>query len=81
MLNNPNVAVSGLLGFGQANVTLLAQLSAAGKVRNKFAHCLDNSKQGGGIWAIGEVVEPKIKYTTPMVPYKYVLLLAVYLSM
>ncbi|KAL6132413.1 hypothetical protein ACLB2K_064656 [Fragaria x ananassa] len=70
LLNNPNVAVSGLLGFGQANVTLLAQLSAAGKVRNKFAHCLDNSKQGGGIWAIGEVVEPKIKYTTPMVPYK-----------
>ncbi|XP_050383403.1 aspartic proteinase 36-like [Argentina anserina] len=68
LLNNPNVAVSGLLGFGNANITLLSQLAAAGKVRNKFAHCLDNSKQGGGIWAIGEVVEPKIKYTSPMVP-------------
>lgn len=66
--NNPNSAVSGLIGFGQANSSMLSQLVAAGKARNKFAHCLDNTKQGGGIWAIGEVVEPKIKNTSPIVP-------------
>ncbi|CDY53740.1 BnaAnng12680D [Brassica napus] len=34
------------------------------KVKKCFAHCLDN-KNGGGIFAIGEVVSPKVK-TTPM---------------
>ncbi|KAM5561912.1 aspartic proteinase 36-like [Rosa sericea] len=67
-LNNPHTAVSGLIGFGQGNASMLSQLVAAGKVRNKFAHCLDNTKKGGGIWAIGEVVEPKMKYTSPIVP-------------
>ncbi|CAN6804119.1 unnamed protein product [Brassica oleracea] len=33
-------------------------------VKRCFAHCLDN-KNGGGIFAIGEVVSPKVK-TTPM---------------
>ncbi|KAM5585698.1 aspartic proteinase 36 [Rosa sericea] len=67
-LNDPKVAVSGVIGFDQDNITMLSQLAAAGKVRNKFAHCLDNTKQGGGIWAIGEVVEPKMMHTSPIVP-------------
>ncbi|XP_062014344.1 aspartic proteinase 36-like [Rosa rugosa] len=66
-LNDPRGAVSGVIGFDQQNTTMLSQLAAAGKVRNKFAHCLDSTKQGGGIWAIGEVVEPKMKYTSPIV--------------
>ncbi|XP_050384265.1 aspartic proteinase 36 [Argentina anserina] len=67
-LNNSATVTSGLIGFGQANSSMLSQLVAAGKVRNKFAHCLDSTRQGGGIWAIGEVVEPKLKNTTPLVP-------------
>ncbi|XP_061995061.1 aspartic proteinase 36-like [Rosa rugosa] len=69
-INNPNGALSGVIGFDQDNITMLSQLAAAGRVRNKFAHCLDNTKQlqGGGIWAIGEVVEPKMMHTSPIVP-------------
>ncbi|XP_019439879.1 PREDICTED: aspartic proteinase-like protein 2 [Lupinus angustifolius] len=59
-------AVDGILGFGQANSSVLSQLAASGKVKKVFSHCLDNIR-GGGIFAIGEVVEPKVK-TTPLVP-------------
>ncbi|OMO61841.1 Peptidase A1 [Corchorus olitorius] len=59
-------ALDGILGFGQANSSMLSQLAAAGKVKKIFAHCLDNT-DGGGIFAIGEVVSPKVN-TTPMVP-------------
>jgi len=45
---------------------MLSQLAAAGKVKKVFAHCLD-IVQGGGIFAIGNVVQPKVK-TTPLVP-------------
>uniref|UniRef100_A0A0D3FUA3 Peptidase A1 domain-containing protein n=1 Tax=Oryza barthii TaxID=65489 RepID=A0A0D3FUA3_9ORYZ len=45
---------------------MLSQLSAAGKVKKIFAHCLDTIN-GGGIFAIGNVVQPKVK-TTPLVP-------------
>ncbi|XWS42973.1 hypothetical protein CRYUN_Cryun16bG0060100 [Craigia yunnanensis] len=59
-------ALDGILGFGQANSSMISQLAAAGKVKRMFAHCLDNI-DGGGIFAIGEVVSPKVN-TTPMVP-------------
>ena len=49
---------------------MISQLAATGKVKKIFAHCLD-SISGGGIFAIGEVVEPKLK-TTPVVPNQYV---------
>lgn len=49
---------------------MISQLAAAGKVKKIFAHCLD-SITGGGIFAIGDVVEPKVK-TTPVVPHQYV---------
>ena len=45
---------------------MISQLAADGKVKRMFAHCLDNI-DGGGIFAIGEVVSPKVN-TTPMVP-------------
>ncbi|KAF5745877.1 putative Aspartic proteinase Asp1 precursor [Tripterygium wilfordii] len=65
-LGSSGEALDGILGFGQANSSMLSQLASAGKVKKSFAHCLD-SVQGGGIFAIGEVVSPKVN-TTPIVP-------------
>lgn len=64
-LNTPELAVDGIIGFANSNNTMLSQLAAAGKTKKIFSHCLD-SRNGGGIFAIGEVVEPKVK-TTPLV--------------
>lgn len=65
-LGTSGEALDGILGFGQANSSMISQLASAGKVKRAFAHCLDNVN-GGGIFAIGEVVSPKVN-TTPMVP-------------
>ncbi|PKA54507.1 Aspartic proteinase-like protein 2 [Apostasia shenzhenica] len=59
-------ALDGILGFGQSNSSLLSQLASAGEVRKIFAHCLD-TVAGGGVFAIGNVVQPKVKLT-PLVP-------------
>ncbi|KAK4403791.1 Aspartic proteinase-like protein 2 [Sesamum angolense] len=55
-------AIDGLIGFGQDNTSIISQLASLGKVKKVFSHCLD-SKKGGGIFAIGEVVEPKVNKT------------------
>ncbi|XP_073122600.1 aspartic proteinase 36-like isoform X2 [Henckelia pumila] len=55
-------AVDGIIGFGQANTSVLSQLASSGKVKKIFSHCLDSYK-GGGIFAIGEVVQPKVNRT------------------
>lgn len=60
------------MGFGQANSSVLSQLSASGKVQKMFSHCLDSEK-GGGIFSIGQVVEPKMNHT-PLIPNQYVML-------
>ncbi|XP_059628646.1 aspartic proteinase 36-like [Cornus florida] len=65
-LGSSSEALDGILGFGQANSSMISQLAAAGKVKKMFAHCLDGNK-GGGIFAIGEVVQPKLN-STPLVP-------------
>ncbi|XP_024990655.1 aspartic proteinase-like protein 2 [Cynara cardunculus var. scolymus] len=65
-MGSSQAALDGILGFGQANSSMLSQLASAKKVKKIFSHCLDGSK-GGGIFAIGEVVQPKVK-TTPMIP-------------
>ncbi|GMI88720.1 hypothetical protein like AT5G36260 [Hibiscus trionum] len=65
-LGTSSEAVNGIIGFGQANSSVISQLAASGKVRKKFAHCLDNV-EGGGIFTIGEVVAPQSKRTR-MVP-------------
>jgi len=49
---------------------VLSQLAAAGKVKRVFSHCLD-SYNGGGVFAIGEVVQPKFNKTS-LVPKMYV---------
>ncbi|GER28832.1 eukaryotic aspartyl protease family protein [Striga asiatica] len=69
-LGSSSEAVDGLIGFGQANSSILSQLASAGKVKKVFSHCLDSNK-GGGIFAIGEVVQPKVN-RTPLVPNSYV---------
>lgn len=65
-LGTSGEALDGIIGFGQANSSMISQLASAGKVKKAFAHCLDNVN-GGGIFAIGELVSPKVNMT-PMVP-------------
>ncbi|KAJ3685337.1 hypothetical protein LUZ61_014501 [Rhynchospora tenuis] len=65
-LGSSSEALDGILGFGQSNSSFLSQLASAGKVKKVFSHCLD-TVTGGGIFAIGDVVEPKMN-TTPLVP-------------
>ncbi|GAB4855869.1 hypothetical protein Ancab_024508 [Ancistrocladus abbreviatus] len=64
-LSSSSNALDGIMGFGQKNSSMLSQLAAAGKVKKAFSHCLDGEK-GGGIFAIGEVVQPKLN-TTPLI--------------
>ncbi|TQD80875.1 hypothetical protein C1H46_033545 [Malus baccata] len=59
-------ALDGILGFGKSNSSIISQLASSGKVKKMFAHCLDG-KNGGGIFAIGHVVQPKVNMT-PLVP-------------
>ena len=70
-LSSSEEALDGIMGFGQANSSVLSQLAAAKKVPKMFSHCLDNDK-GGGIWSIGELIEPKMN-TTPLIPNQYVI--------
>ncbi|XP_051139999.1 aspartic proteinase 36-like [Andrographis paniculata] len=65
-LGSSTEAVDGIIGFGQANTSILSQLASSGKVKKIFSHCLDGSK-GGGIFAIGHVLQPKVN-RTPLVP-------------
>ncbi|KAL8532925.1 hypothetical protein ACS0TY_009260 [Phlomoides rotata] len=62
-LGSSSQAVDGIIGFGQANTSILSQLALSGKVKKVFSHCLD-SKKGGGIFAIGDVVHPKVSRTS-----------------
>ncbi|PSR98115.1 Aspartic proteinase-like protein [Actinidia chinensis var. chinensis] len=65
-LDSSTQALDGILGFGQANSSMISQLALDGKVSKMFAHCLDGTN-GGGIFAIGQLVQPKLK-STPLVP-------------
>nr|KAJ0192807.1 hypothetical protein LSAT_V11C800388870 [Lactuca sativa] len=62
-LGSSEQPLDGMLGFGQADSSMLSQLASAKKVKKIFSHCLDGSK-GGGIFTIGEVVYPKVKTTS-----------------
>ncbi|GFQ02809.1 aspartic proteinase-like protein 2 [Phtheirospermum japonicum] len=65
-LRQSDDALDGILGFGKSNSSMLSQLASAGRVKKMFAHCLDGVN-GGGIFAIGHVVQPLVN-TTPLVP-------------
>ncbi|XP_071711739.1 aspartic proteinase 36-like isoform X2 [Rutidosis leptorrhynchoides] len=64
-LGSSQQALDGILGLGQSNSSIISQLAMAKKVKKTFSHCLSGSK--GGIFAIGEVVHPKVN-TTPIMP-------------
>lgn len=59
--------VDGIIGFGRANSSILSQLAQSRKVKKIFSHCLDD--ENGGIFAIGEVTEPKVN-STPLASYE-----------
>uniref|UniRef100_A0A5B7BFJ8 Putative aspartic proteinase-like protein 2 n=1 Tax=Davidia involucrata TaxID=16924 RepID=A0A5B7BFJ8_DAVIN len=65
-LGSSEEALDGILGFGKSNSSMISQLASSGKVKKMFAHCLDGVN-GGGIFAIGHVVQPKVN-TIPLVP-------------
>lgn len=65
-LGSDDDALDGILGFGKSNSSILSQLASSGKVKKMFAHCLDGVN-GGGIFAMGHVVQPKVN-TTPLMP-------------
>ncbi|CAM8893340.1 unnamed protein product [Rhodiola kirilowii] len=65
-LTSSDEALDGILGFGNSNSSAISQLAASGVVKNMFAHCLDGVN-GGGIFAIGHVVQPLVN-TTSIVP-------------
>ncbi|XP_071702250.1 aspartic proteinase 36-like [Rutidosis leptorrhynchoides] len=67
-LGSSEQALDGIIGFGQSETSILSQLASAKKVKKMFSHCLDGNK-GGGIFAIGEVVQPEVK-TTPLLADK-----------
>ncbi|XP_042491782.1 aspartic proteinase 36-like isoform X1 [Macadamia integrifolia] len=62
-LGSTNGALDGILGFGQSNSSMISQLASSGKVNKIFSHCFGGAN-GGGIFAIGEVVQPKVKTTS-----------------
>ncbi|PWA92332.1 Aspartic peptidase [Artemisia annua] len=61
-LLNSEDALDGIIGFGKSNASVISQLASYGKVKKMFAHCLDG-ENGGGIFAIGHVVQPKVNST------------------
>ncbi|KZV44002.1 aspartic protein-like protein 2 [Dorcoceras hygrometricum] len=65
-LGSSDDALDGILGFGKSNSSMISQLAASRRVKRMFAHCLDGVN-GGGIFAIGHVVQPQVN-TTPLVP-------------
>ncbi|XP_022864630.1 aspartic proteinase-like protein 2 [Olea europaea var. sylvestris] len=58
-LDSSSQAVDGIIGFGQLNTSVLSQLALSKKVKKVFSHCLDG-RIGGGIFAIGELAQPKV---------------------
>ncbi|CAA3022451.1 aspartic ase 2 [Olea europaea subsp. europaea] len=64
-LDSSSQAVDGIIGFGQSNTSVLSQLALSKKVKKVFLHCLDG-RIGGGIFAIGELEQPKVN-STPLV--------------
>ncbi|RWR79154.1 aspartic proteinase-like protein 2 [Cinnamomum micranthum f. kanehirae] len=62
-LTKPDRAVDGIFGFGQHDLSVISQLSSQGITPKVFSHCLEGSKNGGGILVLGEIIEPGIVYT------------------
>ncbi|KAK9068595.1 hypothetical protein SSX86_012710 [Deinandra increscens subsp. villosa] len=66
-LTKSDRAVDGIFGFGQQGLSVIAQLSSQGVAPDAFSHCLVGSGAGGGILALGQIIEPSMVYT-PLIP-------------
>ena len=70
-LTRSDRAIDGIFGFGQQEISVIAQLSSRGITPKVFSHCLKGEGNGGGILVLGEILDPSIVYT-PLVPSQYV---------
>lgn len=70
-LTKSDRAIDGIFGFGQQELSVIAQLSSRGITPKVFSHCLKGEGNGGGILILGEILDPSIVYT-PLVPSQYV---------
>ncbi|KAL3532015.1 hypothetical protein ACH5RR_005536 [Cinchona calisaya] len=66
-LTKSDRAIDGIFGFGQQELSVIAQLSSRGITPKVFSHCLKGEGNGGGILVLGEILDPSIVYT-PLVP-------------
>ncbi|CAI0407543.1 unnamed protein product [Linum tenue] len=63
-LTKTDKAVDGIFGFGQGALSVISQLSSRGITPRVFSHCLKGQGSGGGIFVLGEILEPGIIYTS-----------------
>lgn len=66
-LTKSDRAIDGIFGFGQQEISVIAQLSSRGITPKVFSHCLKGEGNGGGILVLGQILDPSIVYT-PLVP-------------
>uniref|UniRef100_A0A453T0C4 Xylanase inhibitor N-terminal domain-containing protein n=1 Tax=Aegilops tauschii subsp. strangulata TaxID=200361 RepID=A0A453T0C4_AEGTS len=57
------ISTDGILAFGQQQLSIISQLNSLGVSPKKFSHCLKGSEEGGGIFLLGEIVEPRLVFT------------------
>lgn len=57
----------GVVGFGPGDASIISQLSSRGLTPKVFSHCLRRDDNGGGVLALGEIIDPRMVYT-PLVP-------------
>ncbi|KAI5316421.1 hypothetical protein L3X38_036128 [Prunus dulcis] len=62
--------LDGIFGFSQGPLSVISQLSSRGLTPKVFSHCLKGDKKGGGILALGEILEQSIVYS-PLVPPRH----------
>ncbi|XP_057779299.1 aspartic proteinase 36-like isoform X2 [Salvia miltiorrhiza] len=60
-------ALDGIFGFGRQDISVISQLSSYKIAPKVFSHCLKGDGNGGGIFVLGEILDPRIVYT-PLVP-------------
>jgi hypothetical protein len=51
------------MGFGQSKLSVISQLYMQGLAPRVFAHCLQGSEKGGGIFVIGDIVDVGFLFT------------------
>lgn len=73
-LTKSTKALDGIFGFGRQDTSVISQLSSRKITPKVFSHCLKGDGNGGGIFVLGEILDPRVVYT-PLVPSQYVYLL------